>query len=169
MKYYQMNNQEPSFAVWKSYEQCIIDNNCQKIDIRAYEDDNIEAPRFMDIDIYHDKEIELFLLHKVMHNEIDEVRSFLEINQKDFKHGMTHFLNYICTDEDTEQYLKKVSENVLFVIEKNQFHTISLHDYSTEELEDMVTTYYDGGIDQVKKEYGNKWRQIVAEIVAECQ
>lgn len=166
MKYYQKKDQEPSFAVWKNFEQCYLDNECEKSELRAFENEDIEAPRFMDIDIYHDKEIELFLLHKLMNDKIDEVRSFLEINGKDFHHGMTHFLNYICTDEDTEQYVKTISENVFFVIDRNQFHTISLHDYSEEELKKLISSKY-RDLNQLKNDHGEKWKQIVAEMIAE--
>lgn len=167
MKYYQMKDQDPSFLVWRSLEQCMIDNGCVKNEIMTHEHDDIEAPKFFDIDIYSDKEIEGFLKRKLTDNKIDEVRSFLEVNGKDYKEGMTQFLNYTCTDPDTDQYLKVLSGNSFAVIDRDQFHTISLEDYTMEELEEYVSSYYDGGIEQVKKEYGKDWRQIVAEIIAE--
>ena len=168
MKYYQMKEQNPSFAVWISYEQCIVDNNCNKEDIRGYELGDIEAPRFMDLeDIASHDEIAIYLKREIMKDKVDLIRSFLSINNKEFKDGMEEILGYVCTDADSEQFVKQVSENVFFVVEKDHFHTISIPDYTEAELEEEVSSYYSEGIAQIKREYGSKWKQIVAEIIAE--
>ena len=167
MKYYQIKNQEPSFVVWNSLNQCMKDNNCGKEEIKEYKDGDIEAPKFYDIDIYENNEIKLFLLNKLIYDNVDEVRSFFDINNKSFNHGMTAFLGYECTDEDTDQYVKMISENIFFIIEKDSFHKICLYDYSENEIEEFVSSYYDNGLSQIKKDYGSEWRQIVAEIIAE--
>lgn len=167
MKYYQMKNQEPSYIVWNSYQQCLEDNNCNKEDVRAFEDNEIEVPKFMDIDDYHNQEIAVFLKRKLLNNEVDIVRSFLEINGKDYKQGMTEFLDYVSSDKDFDNFTKKLSENIFFVVIKNKFYTISLTEYTEKELEEFVSSHYSEGLVQIKKDYGNMWKQFVAEIIAE--
>lgn len=166
MKYYQHKNQNPSYQVWYSYNKCLKDNNCEMKDLRAFIDDEIESPQFMDVDIFKCHEIKDFLNTKIMYNKLDEVKNFLERNKKGFHEGMTKFLGYSCTDSDTNQYVKKMSDSVFFIIENNKFHSISLSDYSKEQLEEYVSSYYNN-LDHVKEEYGKKWKQIVAEIISE--
>ncbi|MGG0667698.1 hypothetical protein ABE073_04130 [Lederbergia citrisecunda] len=73
---------------------------------------------------------------------------------------------------DALQFVKEVNENTFEVLETYQIWggdialahlTIDLNDY---DLEDEVSNYY-SSLDEVKEQYGNSWKQIVAEIIAE--
>lgn len=164
MRYYQHMNQEISFLVWRNFENCVNENNCPKNEIRAYEYDDIEAPKFMDVDIYNDKEIELFLLKKLMNNCVGEVRSFLEVNDKTFYHGMTHFLNYVCLDHEKEIFVKTISENVFYVIKDDRFKIVSLLSVEDKTISEVLN---EKGLklQDLKNQFKGIWKMKVASLL----
>lgn len=73
---------------------------------------------------------------------------------------------WICTDQDTDQWVKKISETQFEVLEGGFVQEINLADYSDEEILSYISSYgYD--LDSVKEIYGMSANQIIAECIAE--
>lgn len=73
---------------------------------------------------------------------------------------------FICTDPDTNQWLKKLSDTHFFVYDKDSMHDIELKDYTDEQLDSYLAAYYPS-IDLVRDLYGEDANQIIAECIAE--
>lgn len=73
---------------------------------------------------------------------------------------------YECTDPDNNQYVQKLSPTRFAVIERNTLHLIDLDDYSEDELNEYVDSYY-GSVEAVRHEYGEQANKIIAECIAE--
>jgi hypothetical protein len=82
-----------------------------------------------------------------------------------------------CTDADSNQYGRQISENVYEFKEKNRGLTdyeedefiqiiVDLDDYNSDYIENCISAYY-SGIDEVKEIYGNDSNWIIAECIFE--
>lgn len=77
---------------------------------------------------------------------------------------------------DELQWVKQENEDYFVVLETTYFphnghyvlqvREINFNCHTEQELEDEVSGYYDG-LSDVKSQYGESWKQIVAEIIAE--
>ena len=80
--------------------------------------------------------------------------------------------DWIITDADRQQYGRKISENVYEFKEYNQLENdwdeikIDLTDYTLEEIESMISPYYQS-IQQVKQLYEDNSNWIIAECIFE--
>lgn len=73
---------------------------------------------------------------------------------------------WICTDSDTDQWVKKISETKFEVLENGSIQEIDLSEYTDEEILSYISSYgYD--LDSVKEIYGMSANQIIAECIAE--
>ena len=81
-------------------------------------------------------------------------------------------MEWIKTDD--WQFVKKVDEDNFIVLDVKGAPTggyrleeidVNIKDYENE-LEDVINGYYDS-VDIVKETYGDDWKQIIAEIIAE--
>jgi hypothetical protein len=95
---------------------------------------------------------------------------------------------WICTDPDQYQFGRKISERLYEFKEFDWFNifpdksktleeaiemkdnwvelTINLNHYTTEEIENHISAYYDS-IEQVKEIYDDHWEWILAECIFE--
>ncbi len=87
-----------------------------------------------------------------------------------------------CTDDDSLQYAKKLYvedgfETWAFVeermIDEDKYNVhadaIKLSDYSEDYIKDVVESYYQGGVEQVKNDYPVSWQQIILECIFESE
>ena len=73
---------------------------------------------------------------------------------------------WMCTDQDTDQWVKKISETKFEVLENGMIQEIDLEKYTDEEIIDYISSFgYD--LDSVKEIYGESANQIIAECIAE--
>lgn len=85
-------------------------------------------------------------------------------------------MEFFRTDE--LQFVAQESQNEFTVLETTYFPdnkryvlqevSVDIDAYTEQKLEEIVDGYYDS-LAQVKEEYSDAWKQIVAEIVAEQQ
>lgn len=77
---------------------------------------------------------------------------------------------------DDYQYVKRISDNVYEIFDQIFygeydaifFEKIDVTQYSNEQINEYVESYYNS-LEEVKTEYGNPfWKQVIAEIIAEC-
>lgn len=82
---------------------------------------------------------------------------------------------WICSDPDSMQYVRKVNNTTWDLIECRETSTgyavcstdVDLRDYSSDEINDYISGYYAGGIDEMNSIYGNASSQICAECIFE--
>jgi len=79
-------------------------------------------------------------------------------------------LCFICTDasKTTEQWVNKVSSTEFEVYElpSDKMHSISLKDYSEEELQKEISGFYHS-LEELRTQYGEDSNQIIAECISE--
>lgn len=73
---------------------------------------------------------------------------------------------FICTDPDTNQWVKKLSSTHFIVYEKERMQRIALIDYTEEQLSEIVRGYYPS-IQYLRETCLDDSNQIIAEIIAE--
>jgi hypothetical protein len=73
---------------------------------------------------------------------------------------------FYCTDPDTNQWVKKISNTRFLVYEKAVLFDIDINDYSKEELEEKISAYYNS-LEEVLELYGEDSNEILAECIAE--
>ena len=83
---------------------------------------------------------------------------------------------WICTDPDTEQYGRQISERVFEFKEKMYLEevdddkvvqmTINLDDYTEKEVEDHISAYYED-LNEIFNIYGEDSNWIIAECIFE--
>jgi hypothetical protein len=73
---------------------------------------------------------------------------------------------FVCTDPDTNQWVKKLSDTNFLVYDNDRIHDIELSEYSEDDLNQEVSGYY-SNIYEVRRLYLQNANQIIAECVAE--
>lgn len=76
-------------------------------------------------------------------------------------------IEWICTDPDTKQYGRQISEKVFEFKENGSDEmTIDLDHYSDDQIKRHISAYYDS-LDQLKEIYGSDSNWIIAECIFE--
>jgi hypothetical protein len=73
---------------------------------------------------------------------------------------------FFCTDPDTNQWVKKISDTQFMVYEKGRMFDVDLTEYTDEELDDYIAAYYPA-LEDMREMYGENANQIIAECIAE--
>ena len=73
---------------------------------------------------------------------------------------------FICTDEDSNQFVKKISNTYFKVLDQGRLLDINLLDYSELELREYIVGYY-SSLEDLRKIYGEDSNQIIVECIAE--
>lgn len=73
-----------------------------------------------------------------------------------------------CTDPSTDQWIKRISDNVFEVFENGEVTEVNLSLYTEVELEDYVRAFYDS-LSDLREIYGEEANQVIAECIAEIE
>lgn len=73
---------------------------------------------------------------------------------------------FICTDPDTNQWVKKISDTVFHVFENEETHEINISEHTEKEILGYISPY-GYTLESVKEIYGEDANQIIAECIAE--
>lgn len=73
---------------------------------------------------------------------------------------------FTLTDDDTNQWVKKITETNFLVYDNENEFDIELTDYSDEELDDYIAAYYPS-LPEMREIYGDNANWIIAECIAE--
>lgn len=85
--------------------------------------------------------------------------------------------DWILVDDSSNQMFRRINEGSFLYREDricaitckkfNYQSQMDFDDYTPEDMEKEVLPYYDGGVEEVKKIYGDDWKQIVLECIFE--
>jgi len=73
---------------------------------------------------------------------------------------------FTLTDDDSNQWVKQISDTHFLVYEQERVCDIELNDYSEEELDSYIAAYYPS-LPEMRALYRDKANWIIAECIAE--
>lgn len=172
MEYYQPITESedlPSFVVFYNKENLLRAYPEGKYG--TYLNGDIEACRFIDLtpeEILTKADILKYLESLLFINNLDEFKSLLDINYLQEDLAFTA-MGYKNTDASTNQWARQDLNDLkkYYVFENNYLHSIDLRDYTEAQLEEEVSSYYEGGLSEIRSTYGVEAGLVIAEIIAE--